>query len=449
MTDRTRDNPKPRTRANRPLTWRLVRLTVLLITLGLLLYLIPTARLQWRLQAGQAALNNEEPAEALVEFERALELAPDTAAVHFWLARTWRKLGDLDRIRHHLDEASRLGYEDPQRLRNEWYLVLAQTGRVPEVERYLGAMLVNSEDTTEVCEAFTRGYCLNLNFRRAEALLDAWQADHPDDYRPWFYRGQIHSGNERWSEAESAYRKAWTLAPHSVRVRRGLGLVLIHQRQLDEAENLLAGVLDEEPDDVTARIGLAGTLSEKRAYASAVEQLRRVLADQPDHFGARLKLAKALLADGRTTAACREAESLVDEWPEDLQAVYTLASALRADGRVDEAEQQFEHYAELSDVLPRLEELRRDVSETPDSPELRFELGRLVLQHLSRDEGVVWLQSVFYYEPGHVDAHRALADYYRRIGDTETARAHERLAEQSASADAGSRQSASQSSETP
>ena len=140
-------------------------------------------------------------------------------------------------------------------------------------------------------------------------------------------------------------------------------------------------------------------------------------------------LAKVLLDGGKAGEASLEAQKLVDEWPDDLAAVYTLAQALRAAGRVDEAEAQFEHYAELGDVYAELERLKLEINSRPSDASLRLQIGKMVLAHVSREEGAAWLQSVLFIEPNHAEAIIALAEYYERTGDAEMARAFAQRAE--------------------
>ena len=90
--------------------WRVIRLVILLLVLVGLLFAIRPARYRWSLLAGTEALSDEAPQAALQEFEAARELYPENPEVHFWLARTWRKLGDFEKLRFHLDEARRLGF---------------------------------------------------------------------------------------------------------------------------------------------------------------------------------------------------------------------------------------------------------------------------------------------------------------------------------------------------
>lgn len=407
---------------------RWLRLGVLLAVLLVLVLSLRPDPMHRLLSEGQQELQQDNLSAALACFEEAHQLDPDAAEPHFWMARVRRKLGDFDAVRTELDAAQRSGYHDVDRLRREWWLVLAEAGHLNRVESRLPGLLQNSDDNAEVCEAFTTGYCLHLRFGEAEALLDAWQADYPDDYRPYLRRGQIYASLEAWSQAEQAFQEALQRGPNVARIHRELAEAFLHLGRLEEADEHIRIVLAGDADNVQALSTSAEILMELKQYSAAEEQLRRLLEVSPGEFAPRLSLAKVLLAAGRPADAVQEAEQLAREWPEDLETIYTLAQALRAAGRPQKAEMHFERYAELAHVLAELEQLKTAVNANPGDPQLRYELGCLLLRHVSREDGVAYLQSVLLYEPQHAEAHQVLADYYLRCGDTDIAARHQEFA---------------------
>jgi Tfp pilus assembly protein PilF len=54
----------------------------------------------------------------------------------------------------------------------------------------------------------------------------------------------------------------------------------------------------------------------------------------------------------------------------------------------------------------------------------------MFLRYRSREEGVSWLNSLLQYDPHHRAAHRALADYYSKVGETDLADQHQRAADE-------------------
>lgn len=425
MARSSKTQASPNKRSGRIGRGRRARIVALMLVLVALLFAVNPARVHYLMLEGREDLQSGSPEAALEVFEKARELAPDRAETYFWLARAHRKLGHLQEVRENLDRAKSLGF-DAERLRREWYLVLAGRGYTHRVEPHLSEMLAHPEDGIEACEAFSTGYCLNLEFEKAHLLLDVWQADFPDDPRPYLRRGQILAGEEKWGKAETQFRKALERAPHETKARSGLAETLIHQGRLDEAARELKTILRDDGGNEDALLCIAKLSQERGELELAAKTFRRVLEQNPDQFDARLSLAKVLLKMNQPQEAEQHARQLVEKWPQDLQAVYTLAQALQQSGRGDQAEEYYARFSKMQDALIRLEELKRVVHQKSDDPEIRYELGHLLLRHVSREEGVAWLQSVFYYAPNHEEAHRTLAEYYEKIGDTKLAEQHRR-----------------------
>ena len=386
------------------------------------------ALVAYHLRRGRVELGRQNVEAAGEHFQAAERIDPESAETHFWRARVSRKLGDLEGVREHLEKARQLGFEDQQRLKREWWLVLAETGRVRQVEQYLPEMLTSAgEDDLEICAAFATGFCLDMRFDEALVLLDAWEADYPKDFRPHLRRGQIYAGDHQWPTAAAAFRKALKLAPDDATVRRGLAEVLAQLGESEEAESHFRVAVREDPADVEALLGLAAVLKQRDSPAEAATFARRALEQKPHSFRAKLLLAELTLLEGDAERAVNLATPLVESWPRDLRSRYVLAEALRAAGRGGEAEAHAKTYAELQRHAQQVERtLRQRLHLRPDDAENRYQLGQYVLDYVSRAEGVSWLQSVLQYEPQHAGAHAALARYYEKVGDRELARRHRR-----------------------
>lgn len=409
----------------RAILTRPVRWTLLAAALVAAAALVHPARVTYKLQVGKSQLRSGDYESGLMTLREAARLDPDRAETQFWLARACRKTGDLEGVRRHLDRAAALNYSETERLKREWWLVLAETGRVREVEQHLPAMLLHAaEDGPEICDAFVQGYCLNLQFEPARQLIGAWQTDFPDDHRPYARLGQIESGQQRWPQAAAAYEEALRRKPDLPSVRCALATALVELHREQDAEQQLRAALNADPDFVPALLALGNLLLERKDAAGAAMMAGRALDQQPQDDEAQLLLAKSELAAGKPESSIRRLEALIQQWPEDLRLRYTLARALRLAGRHEDAEHQLQTYSELEQARGRIEELDRAVRRDPSNPELRYELGSLMLRHESRREGAVWLQSVLQFEPAHAGAHQELASYYEKVGHVELSRLH-------------------------
>ncbi|MBX3444428.1 MAG: tetratricopeptide repeat protein [Planctomyces sp.] len=409
---------------------RFWRLWLLIAGLTLLAALFGrTAIVQAQLALGRRSLERGDWAAAREHFQAARAVDPKHGETHFWLARAARKSGDLEVLRTSIENARKHGFRDRERLAREWMLALAETGRIHEVERRLPEMLMRpGEDGPEICSAFVSGYCLRLQFEEALTVLEAWEADYPRDIRPHLHRGRIYAGNEKWPQAESAYARLLEMSPGHAEGLRGLAEAQRGQGRSAEAETTLRELIRRRPEDASGYVHLAELLFDRKDAEQALPLLLKAVELEPAKANSRVLLGKTLTALGRTNEAVEQLQPLVDAWPEDFASRYALAMALRGARRAAEAEDHFRTYAELQQSMPRLEELKRDVRLHPQSPDIRCELGLLVLRHISRSEGVAWLESALQFDAQHAGAHAALAEHYDKIGRRDLAEKHRRSA---------------------
>ncbi len=238
----------------------------------------------------------------------------------------------------------------------------------------------------------------------------------------------------------------------------------------------LEEALADDPGNVNARFNLAYALQAEGNTDGAIEHYRAIAEQQPDLLPARQNLATLLMKTGQFGAAAREYEALAGLLPEDpailrllaaarqqagqhesaaeafrlllaaepesLEAVLGLARALDAAGQLHEAVPQYLRAAAIDpgllETLPEaarrleaqgfqqdaLELYRRYARARPEDAAAQEEVGILLLENGKLKAAVAALQGAVSLEPT-FQRHAALAEAYRRAGDTEAA--HEQL----------------------
>jgi len=369
------------------------------------------------LHRARRALREQDDEGALVELRSALRLALDRSETHLLLARTHRRLGNLDRVPALLRRARKLG-ADPERAQRETWLLLAQSGRLVEAEPHLADLLMDPrDDGADICQAYVQGYFANLRVNRATELLDAWEKEYPDDARPHFMRAFLLDALAMQNEAVAAYRRGLAMAPNETVMRLRLAEKLIELREFEEAGDLLKRCAEEEPENREILMARSSYLSAQGDADGARETLERLLADAPDHFEGRRLLGEIELSLGRFQEALPHLEAAASWRPYDTTTHNALARALRALGRADEAQPHFDYVNEAEEPLSRMERQLRVVVERPDDAELRYEIGVILLNYGSPDDGAKWLRTVLQLDPDHRGAHQALATYHEARGD--------------------------------
>src|SRR5262249_5166175 len=155
--------------------------------------------------------------------------------------------------------------------------------------------------------------------------------------------------------------------------------------------------------------------------------LERALQCDPRHIDARWQLGELEVRSNHPEEALRWIAPLFEQWPEDSRLATTMAQALQQAGRTDEANKCWESVRKWQKSIDGLGMLIDRIHADPTNAELRYEVGLLLLRCQSREDGLAWLSSVLQFDPMHRKTHRALADYYSKIGQSEQAERHRRL----------------------
>jgi predicted Zn-dependent protease len=151
---------------------------------------------------------------------------------------------------------------------------------------------------------------INTN-KTDEALksLQEWSAKRPDDPTPYVLTGMIKDKQEKYPEANDAYRKALTLRPDDIFSANNLAWNYAEHGggNLDEAMRLAQGVVQKLQDEPGFADTLGWVYYKKGLYAAAVDQLQKAVdkakakgADSPLY---RLHLGQALASAGRKAEA--------------------------------------------------------------------------------------------------------------------------------------------------
>lgn len=376
----------------------------------------------------RTALAEHDAGAAITHLRNAKRYRPDDPEVEFLLARVARRQGRTDDVRTHLERAWKLGYPEETIRREEW-LTLAQNGQLREAEPHLPELLTDpGDDAGEICEAYVTGYLRTHRFQRALELLDAWQADAPDDPQPHFLRGAYAEHIKAAGKAISEFEAALSKAPERDDIRLRLASVLTLERRYEEAGDHFRILLDRVPGNPDVQAGWGTHLLAQGRLDEAGRAFDRALAEHPDHFEARFGRGRVELQRGDPKEAVRWLSPLATDQPRNVELRYALGSALAASGNPQAAKPHFDFVAEARPAMDRADALADRILADPTDIEARYEVGSILLKYDSPADGVAWLRGVLDIRPDHRPTHLALADYYEEIGDRELARRHRRLA---------------------
>ena len=242
-------------------------------------------------------------------------------------------------------------------------------------------------------------------FRQAAQHAEELARQHEDRGAAWLSLAHCHLDG-RWRKrrperAISAARRGLTTGEEVLALRHALSQALVHQGEYEEAESVLAAILDDPAVETSVRASALALRAQAllRGGPGTEATLQQALTD----LGAALELAPTLatalllradvhLAEQRHEAALADLEVVLGADPGNRRAHYQAQVCHRRLGHPDEARRHHEIWRRIhrltdsasSASAPDLEERRRLLAElrrlNPDDLERRLDWVALELQ---------------------------------------------------------------------
>jgi tetratricopeptide (TPR) repeat protein len=369
-------------------------------------------------------------ARAYEHYARCLRVWRGSAPTHLLAARAARRAGRYQEAEEHLAECAKLRGPsgDAFPLALERLLLQAQSGDLGEVEEVLwGYVERGKPEAPLILEAMARGYTRMFRMGTALRCLEMLLERQPDNVEGLFLRGWIREGGGKPQEAGKDYRRALEVDPERDDARLGLARILLGDSPR-EALAHFERVVAHQPDNPEALMGLA----EARLALGEPEKARPVLEDvlAKDPGNSRALTALGALAVGEGDRGEGEAllRKAIATDPGNVDAHYQLYLCLvQQRGREKEAAAQRKAHDRVKADRERLAQIAgKEMTRSPNDPNLHYEMGAIYLRYGKPEVGVRWLHSALKLDPTHQPSHRALYEYFKRTGRAEEAEQHRR-----------------------
>jgi len=271
---------------------------------------------------GAALLGAGHATDAVIELERAAQLARNDAAILGNLGQAYAAVGRHDDAYQTFRKASRI---EPRSLHYAQgaAIALAQQGK----------------------------------FTEAEPLLRRLTARFPDDPAPWFNLGNLYRDQQQLPAAEQGFRAALARDPGYSEAHNSLGSVLHAQLRFTEAEAEYRACIATRPDHVPAQLNLVSVLIDDGRFAAAEDACRALLTRAPELPEAHRFLATSLSKRGNSVAALPAYARAAALAPDDPDAQRSYGGALAEAGYMHKALRVLRHAARLAPDPERLQQL--------------------------------------------------------------------------------------------
>ncbi|MBK8257439.1 MAG: tetratricopeptide repeat protein [Polyangiaceae bacterium] len=167
---------------------------------------------------------------------------------------------------------------------------------------------------------------------------------------------------------------------------------------------------------------VASTCAEREYYTEAEQWMRQAAALSPSYVTPRRNLAKLLDSQGKRDEAIAAFEELIKVTPEDTAAKARLAQLKSLPpGSKPKPVQP----SSPPGVDPRISDLQKAISETPDNPALRNNLGNVYAESGDAQSAILAYEAALQVDPKYALAHKNLGLLYRDVlKDNELAEKH-------------------------
>jgi tetratricopeptide (TPR) repeat protein len=340
-----------------------------------------------QINLGNLLYQQGRPNEAIVHFEKALELQPTSVDAHSNLGAALLNLGRVDEAIAHLRRAveiqptavnahNNLGNALLQKSQVNEALIefqravelapgvagaqynlgtaLLQAGRARDAVAPLQAELKLQPNSAEVCASL------------GEAMLQAGQVDaaieplkKAIELKPGLASAHHNLGNALFQkglldEADGQFRLALQFQPTLAPALIGRGNVFLRKGSLDDAEAQFQQALKIRSDLAEAHFNLAGIQLHKGNTEAAAAEFEKALAIQPNFAPAQNNLGTVLLSLGRVDEAISHLNQALKLRPDFPEAHNNLANAYFRTGRPREAVAEYEAALALQTANPQL-----------------------------------------------------------------------------------------------
>jgi tetratricopeptide (TPR) repeat protein len=379
-------------------------------------------------QSAGDALAADDLERAQFHLRRCLETWPLNGEVHFLLARVCRRGDDSLGWQDYFQKAALLGWSK-EALEFEALLMRAQAGDLRRVGPLLAGLIDGIHpERALVFEAVVKGSLATHRINDAIHWASVWLEHYPDQPSPWLARGRAYELRGSWKSAVADYQRAVALRPDDDRARLLLAEALVRDQQFQPAREQFQKFLCDHPDDASSLYGLANCQWSLGDTAAAQTALDELFARHPNHamgmfLRGRLELHRGSAAEA--VVWLKQAEALA---PHEPDIAYTCMLAYQQLGRAEEVRHYKEKTERLRQGQDRLAQVRKEIRADPDNVSLLHEAGMVCLELGQSIEAAYWFKNVLLLDPNHRPTHAALAEQYRKEGDSQRAEHHRRLA---------------------
>ena len=226
----------------------------------------------------------------------------------------------------------------------------------------------------------------------ARAELNALLAMYPRYDKALLELGELNAGENKWKEAEAAYRQSYAANPGNIQGLLAIAYFKMDHNQAEEAIEMLRSESKKFPDRVDLRLAHAAMASRADRWEEAATEYK-VLLTRLDHnpkalSGINLRLGELYFRSGHIQQSLGYLEKAKQLQPEDSAALHTLGVAYDVMGRKKEAAALYEACLRIDGEDPVvMNNLAYYISQNGGSLDLALKLAQRAHRSMPNEAG--------------------------------------------------------------
>jgi tetratricopeptide (TPR) repeat protein len=358
-----------------------------------------------------------------------LRNGPRNTDAHLLAARVARRLERLDEADEHLNACQRREGRETQAVKVERSLVRVHRGDLAGEEDFLRACVKqNDPDAAEILDILAAALFINFRMAEAQQCLDQLLQRRPDDFDALVRRGRTAESMGWHADAVLYYEKALGLRPEVDNVRLAMAEIQVALGRFTDAQQHFEQLHQRQPKNPSVQFGLARCLAGTGRTQQGLQLLNQLLADYPNDWKFLSERGWLAVQRDRPEEGETDLRKAHDLAPFDLPLLTRLADCLRLVSKQDEADEYQDKAKRLKADIQKAADLGDLIREKkPDDPDLRHQLGCLLLRLGKKQDALHWFQTALEKDPTHRKTHASLVDFYESVDAFEQADYHRRF----------------------
>ena len=275
-------------------------------------------------------------------------------------------------------------------------------------------------------------------FGDSRVMLDAMLKASPGSPDVLFQLGVVNLAENKFKEAEDAFRRAYQLNPANSRGLMGIVETNMAQNKTDEALKILQSESDKAPNRLDLLMAMGNTAVRAGKFDFAIQTYNKLLAQTekgPKQGDIYLRIGETYRRKGDAGAAVQSLQKARETLPDNIVVLSTLALVLDSAQRKPEAKQVYEATLKLDpnnavalnnlafllaetggDLDDALTKAQRAKQMMPSLHEISDTLGWIYLKKNLADQAIDVFKDLVNKQPNHSTYHYHLGMAYYAEG---------------------------------